>query len=124
MFLSCAQDKVLISLAIQVSLQVLDDIDTEELDISIKQRDIRLILCYIANAFLMMGQHLLFGQFIAKLHDHICIYFHIMQKYAIWADKNSVCKKANSDLYKIIVSMSWSGQKGGKPYGKRYYERK
>ena len=28
-FLSCAQDKVLISLAIQVSLQVLDDIDTE-----------------------------------------------------------------------------------------------
>lgn len=52
MLLSCAQDKVLISLAIQVSLQVLDDIDTEELDISIKQRDIRLILCYIANAFL------------------------------------------------------------------------
>lgn len=51
-FLSCAQDKVLIILAIQVSLQVLDDIDTEELDISIKQRDIRLILCYIANAFL------------------------------------------------------------------------
>lgn len=35
MLLSCAQDKVLISLAIQVSLQVLDDIDTEELDISI-----------------------------------------------------------------------------------------
>lgn len=49
-FLSCAQDKILVSLAIQVSLQVLDDIDTEELDISIKQRDIQLILCYIANA--------------------------------------------------------------------------
>lgn len=58
-----------------------------------------------SKCIFVMVQHLLFGQFIAKRHDHICIYFHIMQKYAIWAEKNSMYKKVNSSLYKIPLSM-------------------